>query len=137
MLDPLLRVGRGGVIDEAAQLARVRQAVKHERIRRQAVAARAAGLLIIGLDVFGNAHVRDEADVGFVDAHAEGDRGHHDDAFFAEKPLLVAGTVGAIHAGVVSQRREAFPLQPGGGFVDHLARKAVDDARCRADDFRG
>src|SRR5690606_39251603 len=40
---------------------------------RLPVAARAAGLLIISLDRFGQAGMGDEAHVRLVDAHAEGD----------------------------------------------------------------
>ena len=33
--------------------------------------------------------MRDEAHVGLVDAHAEGDGGHHDDAFLAQEARLM------------------------------------------------
>ena len=43
-----------------------------------AVASGAADLLVVGLDGAGERGVDDGADVGFVDAHAEGDGGDDD-----------------------------------------------------------
>ena len=68
----------------------VAQAVGHPRIGGQAVAAGAAGFLVIALDALGQIEVRDEAHVGLVDAHAEGDGGDHHDALLAQEALLVA-----------------------------------------------
>ena len=56
---------------------------------RQAVAARAAGFLIVALDIFWQVVVDDEADVGFVDAHAERDGGADHADFVAEEQFLV------------------------------------------------
>src|SRR5674476_1505125 len=53
----------------------VGQAIGHPGAGRLAVAARAAGLLIIGLDALGQIEMRDEAHVRLVDAHAERDGG--------------------------------------------------------------
>ena len=70
----------------------------------------------------------DEADVGLVDAHAEGDGCDHDDAVLAHEPVLVPLAHVGVEAGVVGQRGDAFVVQPGGGLVDFLARLAIDDA---------
>jgi hypothetical protein len=51
------------------------------RFGRVAVAAGAAGLLIISLDRFRQPGMGDEAHVRLVDAHAEGDRRHHHHVF--------------------------------------------------------
>jgi hypothetical protein len=51
----------------------VAEAVGHPRVGGRAVAAGAAGLLVIALDALRQVEVRDEAHVGLVDAHAEGD----------------------------------------------------------------
>ena len=68
-------------------------AEEQQAFARQAVAARAAGFLVITFDVFRQVVVDDEADVRFVDAHAEGD-GRADDAHFvAQKQFLVARCV--------------------------------------------
>src|ERR1019366_10335451 len=49
---PLERFRAAGLVDHAALLHDVRQAVRHPGARRLAVAPRAPGLLIIGLDTF-------------------------------------------------------------------------------------
>ena len=78
----------GRVVDHAALLHDVVQAVGEPGGRRQAVAAGATGLLVVALDRFGQVDVGDEAHVGLVDAHAEGDRGDDDHAVFAQEPRL-------------------------------------------------
>ena len=55
-----------------------------------AVAAGAAGLLVVALHRLRQVQVRDEPDVGLVDAHAERDGGHHHQAGLAQEPRLVA-----------------------------------------------
>ncbi len=59
----------------------------------QAVAAGAAGFLVVALDVFGQIVMDDEADVGLVDAHAEGDGGADDAHFVAQEKFLVLGAL--------------------------------------------
>ena len=58
----------------------VAEAEQHVRLGIAAVAAGAADLLIIGLQTARHIGVEDIGDVGLVDAHAEGDGRHHDDA---------------------------------------------------------
>ena len=72
--------------------------------------------------------MRDEAHVRLVDAHAEGDGGHHHDAFFAQEAVLVLGALRVIHAGVIRQGRNAVLGEELGGLFDLLARQAIDDA---------
>jgi len=66
-----------GVVDEAAQLGHVACPMHHPGHCWQSVAAGAAGFLVVGLQTLGQVDVGDEAHIGFVDAHAKGDRGHH------------------------------------------------------------
>ena len=66
------------------------------------VAAGTAGLLLISLDGFGHGDVQDEADVGAVDAHAEGDGGDDEVAFFLDKLFLHAPAEFGGHAGVIA-----------------------------------
>ena len=83
----------------------VGQAVGHPGVGRQAVAAGAAGLLVVALDALGQVEVRDEAHVGLVDAHAEGDgRDHHDAVLAQEAVLVLRARVRGVQAGVVGQR---------------------------------
>jgi hypothetical protein len=58
-----------------ALLHHIAEAVGHPGHGRLPVAAGAAGLLVVGLDRLGQVEMRDEAHVGLVDAHAEGDGG--------------------------------------------------------------
>jgi hypothetical protein len=73
--------------------------------------------------------VRDEAHVGLVDAHAEGDGGHHHEAVLAQEAVLV----GAARVGLQARRGRAAPampsaLQPLRGLLDLAPARAVDDA---------
>ena len=70
----------------------------------------------------------DEAHVGLIDAHAEGDGRHHYDAVFAQKALLILLAHACVQACMVGQRGQAAACKPFGGFVDFLARQAIDDA---------
>ena len=124
----LKAVGRLGLLDHAALLHDVGQAVGHPGVGGLAVAAGAAGLLVVGLDALRQIEMRDEAHVGLVDAHAEGDGGDDDDAVLAQEALLVARADAARpgrrdRAGRQSRRRE-----PGGRLLDLRARQAIDDA---------
>ncbi len=79
-------------LDLADPLARTREilrAPEQMRHRRIAVASCTAGFLIIGLDRFRQAGMRDEADVGLVDAHAERDRGADHHVFARDEIRLV------------------------------------------------
>ena len=106
----------------------VLHAVGHPSFRWLAVAAGAAGFLVVGLDAFRQVEVGDEAHVGLVDAHAESDRRAHDQAVLAQEAALVGSPLVGRQAGVVGQCRVALSGQPGGGFLDLLARQAIDDA---------
>ena len=61
----------------AGGLGRVFGSPEQPRLGRLAVAAGAAGFLVIGLDRLGDSGMGDEAHVGLVDAHAEGDGRRH------------------------------------------------------------
>ena len=75
----LLRVGL--FVDEMRLLHHVAGAEKQHAFARQSVAAGAAGFLVVAFDVLRQVVMDDEADVRFVDAHAEGD-GRADHAHF-------------------------------------------------------
>ena len=70
----------------------------------------------------------DKAHVGLVDAHAEGDGGHHHHAFFAQEAILVGLAQPGVQAGMVGQGGDALRLQPLGDLFHALAALAVDDA---------
>jgi hypothetical protein len=128
LLDALVALVAFGVLQHLLEHHHVLQAVGHPGVRRQAVTAGAAGFLVVGLERLGQVEVGDEAHVGLVDAHAEGDGGDHDQPFLVEEAVLVGGAGFGCQPGVIGQRREALLAEEGGGFVDLLARQAVDDA---------
>ena len=112
---------------QAAQL-HVAQAVEGQRIGRQPVAAGAADLLVVGLDIGRQVGMADEAHIGLVDAHAEGDGGRHHHAVFLLEGILVGVAHRLVEAGMVRQRAHAGRRESGGQFLDLAARGAIDDA---------
>ncbi len=115
--------------DEAALGDDIAESVDHPRIRGQSVTAGATGLLVVTFDRPWQVEVGDEADIGFVDAHAEGDRGDHDDAVFAEESRLVLRAHLTGQPCVIGQSGDAASCQRFGQLVDTAAGQTVDDAR--------
>jgi hypothetical protein len=76
---------RPRTVEHLPQRDDVLQAVDQPGVRGQAVAAGAAGLLVVGLDGLRQVEVGDEAHVRLVDAHAEGDGGDDDHALLAQE----------------------------------------------------
>ena len=116
-------------VDHAALLHHVLQAVGQPGGGGQAVAAGAAGFLVVAFHRLGQVDVGHEAHVGLVDAHAEGDGGHHDHAVLAQEARLVGGAHLGAQAGVVGHGVDALVAQEFGGFLDPGARQAIDHAR--------
>ncbi len=121
-------VALGGV-DHLALLHDILEAVGQPGRGGQAVAPGTAGLLVVALDGLGQVEVGDEAHVGLVDAHAEGDGRDHDDAVLAQEARLVGRAGAGVEPRVVRQRGDAVADQELGGLVDRGPRQAVDDAR--------
>ena len=94
----------------------------------QPVAAGAAGLLVIGFDAAGQIDMQHEAHIGLVDAHAERDGGHHDQALLMLEAALVCFPRLHLHAGVVGQRGEAVVVEGGGDVLGLALGKTIDDA---------
>ena len=76
-------------LEHHAPLQEVGGRVDEHALGLEAVAAGAAGLLLVVLERLRRAGVHDEAHVGAVDAHAEGDRGDDDVDVFVEERVLV------------------------------------------------
>ena len=70
----------------------------------------------------------DEADVGLVDAHAEGDGGGHHHTILLLEGVLVGVALRLVETGMIGQRIDAGGLQRLGQFLDLAARGTVDDA---------
>jgi hypothetical protein len=106
------------------QLAPVEQ---QQRVRRKAVAPGAADLLIIALDRIGRIGVGDEAHVRLVDAHAEGDGRHHDDALARKKRVLMRRALLAALPCVIGQRVEAEAAKIAREHIHLATRVAIND----------
>ena len=121
-----------GALDEEDVQTLVAALREEQRARREPVAPRAPGLLVVGLDRPRHRGVRDGAHVGLVDAHAERVGGHHDlDLAVHEAPLGV-GALLAPEAGVVGQHLgPQRALQRAGQVLGLGARARVDDGRAR------
>ena len=105
----LVRVFGFALVDEAALGDDVLQAPRHPRFGGLAVAAGAAGFLVVAFDRARQIDVRDEAHVGLVDAHAEREGGDHDDAVLAQEFFLMAAARVVVHAAVVRPARSSRP----------------------------
>ena len=120
-LDALALVRGIALLDlQAAQL-HVAEAIERKRVGRQPVAAGAADLLVIGLDVRRQVGVADEAHVGLVDAHAEGDRRGHDDPVFLLEGVLVGVANRLLEAGMIGPRVDPRFLEGLGQLFDLAA----------------
>ena len=120
---------RGALVDLGAAQADVVGAVEGEGVGRRAVAAGAADLLVVALDRLRQVGVGDVADVGLVDAHAEGDGGADDEAVLALEAGLGEAAVVGVEAGVVGERGVALVAERRGQRLGLGAAGAVDDAR--------
>ena len=128
MFDRLLAGFGAGILDEAAQLRHITRPMHHPGHRGQAIAAAPARFLVVGLQALGQIHVGHKAHIRFVDAHAKGDRGHHDHAAVAAKALQHGRAPLVIKAGVIGQGVKAGAGQLLRQAVDPLTRTGVDDA---------
>ena len=92
----------------------------------QPIAAGAPDFLVVGLHAAGQRSVNHRADVGLVDAHAEGDgRDHHRDAALQKLLLHVLATLG-VETGVISRGGEML-AEAGGELGGLRASGCVDD----------
>ncbi len=69
-----------------------------------------------------------KADIGLVDAHAEGDRGHHDPDLVKNECFLNPVALLCRQPRVVGGRGDAALAQMGGKIIRPFAGRAVDDA---------
>ena len=117
---------------DVPQLRHIARPMNHPGHRRQAVASGPAGLLVVGLQALGQVHVGDETHIRLVDAHPEGDRGHHHHGGVVAEALLGGVTHAALQSGVVGHRVVAGPLQLLRQPVHSAAGARVDDASLTA-----
>ncbi len=118
-------------LDPLAGTGEILGAPEQPGLRRLAVAAGAAGLLVIGLDRLRDAGMRDEADVGLVDAHAEGDRRGDHHVLGLHEGGLVARAHLRLETRVIRQRRPAAAGQLLGDLLGLVAARRIDDPGAR------
>ena len=124
------RLGRGRVAEgEVLESRDVVRAGEELADAGAAVAAGTADLLRVRLEALRQVEVVDVADVGLVDAHAEGDRGDDDVAAGRRPPLLHLDPVLGAHAGVVRARRQARRREEGRDADRGALQRDVDDRR--------
>ena len=117
-----------GLVDDELPGHEIAAGVKQYTFRFEAVAARAAGFLLIMLQRFGHAGVKDETHVRSVYAHPERDRGNHQIALFRSEGLLGFLADFLVEACVIGEGfAPAFP-QRRRYLVDVLTANAVEDA---------
>ena len=110
----------------------VGRAIQGDALGRFAVAPAPADLLPIGLQAARRIGVDDEAHIGLVHPHAEGDGGDHDGALLGQKPLQPPVAFARVHAGVIGDGVGPGVAQRLGHAVAAVAAAAIDHARLAA-----
>ena len=70
----------------------------------------------------------DKANIRFVYAHSEGDRGHDDIHFLHQEPVLIVGACLCVESRMVRGGLDAVYVEQFGQFLHLLAAEAVYDA---------
>ena len=71
--------------------------------------------------------MNDQPDVGFIDAHAEGDRGHHYLSVIPYKICLITSPILGAHACMVGKRRDTGFLEMVRQLVYSLSALTIDN----------
>ena len=103
--DGLLR--KRFVLHELLHFLKIFRGVKRYALAFSSVTAGSAGLLIITLKTLGHVVMYHKPDVGFVNTHSEGYRGHYDIHLFKQEGVLILRACLAVHACMV---RECFDI---------------------------
>ena len=112
---------------ESTQTLDIIRAVETQTYSFTAVSTRTTGLLVISLQRFRDVVVYDEAHIGFIDTHTEGDRRYYHLHFLHQERILVGRTRGGIHTGMVRAGADTVHLQHLRQILHFLARQAIDD----------
>ena len=86
----------------------VGQADELEGLEAKAIATGASAFLIISLDALGQIEVNDKAHIRLIDAHAESNGGHHNNAVILQKTVLMAGAHLGGQTSVIGQGHQTF-----------------------------
>ena len=123
-----LLLGHRLSLHELLQLLNILITIKGKAVSVAAVASRTPRLLIISLQRLGNIVMDHIAHVGFVDTHAESDRGHDHIGPLHQEVVLIGRTCLGVHTGVIGQSPDAVGYEQLRKLLDLLAAQAVDDA---------
>ena len=121
--------GRERAVDEVARDLVVLATRQQDPVGVVHAPARSSDLLVVGDGGAGSLVVDDEAQVGLVEAHAQGDRGHQHLEVVGEQPELQRLALVLAQAGAVRLGVDAPLAQEGGDPLGVIDRQAVDDAR--------
>ena len=116
------------VLDEEPGGGNVPRRVQEDAVRRLAVPPGPARLLVVGLQAFGHVVVDHVADVGLVDAHAEGVGGHHHGFAVELEVVLIPLALLRLQPRVVAGGGHPSGLQRLAHLLHPAAGGAVDDA---------
>ena len=119
--------GGGVAVDEVFEDAEIVGAGEKFAGGGLAIASGAADFLGVVLERLGEVVVNDAADVGFVDAHAEGDGGGDDGRHTGHECFLARLPGFGAKAGVVGAGGEAFTFEERGEGLGCFLSGAVDD----------
>ena len=117
------------VADSSAQTLGIAWVAEGDGVGRFAVASGTPGLLEVLLERAGDVDVHHQPDVGLIDAHAKGIRGHHDAQLAVHPGALPFRLLLAAESGVKEGGRDAFSMQRRGDLGGALAAADVDDGR--------
>ena len=112
---------------EEAPQADVLAPVEQHDLGGRAVAARAPGLLVVGVQRLGDLGVEHPAHVGLVDPHPERGRGHHHVQLPVHEALLHVVALGRLHPRVVRGGAQRARAQLLGELLRLAPRRDVDD----------
>jgi hypothetical protein len=115
--------------DEVLVDARVLRAAEQDGVRLGQSTSRSADLLVVRDDGGRLLEVHDEAEVGLVEAHAEGHGGHERLELVAEQPALELLALLVLQSAVVRSCVDAASLEPSGHPIGVGDGQGVDDPR--------
>ena len=115
-------------IDETELLHDIPCAEQEDAIAGKGIAAGAPGFLVVAFDIFWQIVMDDEADVGFVDAHAKGDGGADYLDIIADESFLISGASITFHSCMVGEGFDAVRAEFGGEMVRGIPALAINNA---------
>src|SRR5688572_16332566 len=114
--------------DKVVDLGDIRITVEEQAVGRQTVASGAADFLIVTFDALRQIEVNDKTYIGFVDAHAERDRGNDDLYIVANEGFLIPPPLRIVQACMIRTNRIPLRGERRSKIIHLPAREAIDNA---------